>query len=79
MRRSDAATIAGGVAGRTLMYRAGEGIFSAYPWARARRGRLRSGNNAGDGYVLALLLKRAGIPCRIFLPEARFQRTAGLF
>ena len=41
MRRSDAATIAGGVAGRTLMYRAGEGIFFRVSVARARRGRLR--------------------------------------
>ncbi len=79
MRRSDAATIAGGVAGRTLMYRAGEGIFSAYPWRGPVAVVCGSGNNAGDGYVLALLLKRAGIPCRIFLPEARFSEDGRFY
>ena len=32
MRESDAAAIAGGVPGRELMYRAGEGIFRAAEW-----------------------------------------------
>ncbi len=65
MRASDARTIASGTPGRELMRRAGEGIFRACEW-RAPVGILcGSGNNAGDGYVLALLLHRHGIPCRI--------------
>lgn len=65
MRDSDAAEIAGGTDSKILMYRAGLGIFRSFDW----HGRIDivtgSGNNAGDGYVLALLLHRHGIPCRI--------------
>ena len=65
MRDSDAAEIAGGTDSKILMYRAGLGIFRSFDW----HGRIDivtgSGNNAGDGYVLALLLNRHGIPCRI--------------
>ena len=65
MRASDAAEIAGGTDSKLLMYRAGLGIFHSCDW----RGKIDivagSGNNAGDGYVLALLLHRAGISCRI--------------
>ena len=65
MRTSDAAEIAGGTDSKLLMYRAGLGIFHSCDW----RGKIDivagSGNNAGDGYVLALLLHRAGISCRI--------------
>lgn len=72
MRASDAATIASGISGKELMMRAGKGIFKAYPW----RGRVAIvcgvGNNAGDGYVLALLLHEAGIPCSLLLLEDRF-------
>jgi len=72
MRESDAATIRGGVSGRELMLRAGKGIFASYPW----RGRVciacGKGNNAGDGYVLALLFHEAGIPCSLLLLEDRF-------
>ena len=60
MRESDAATIASGTPGLTLMHRAGEAIYQAVPW----QGRIAivcgSGNNGGDGYVLATLLKAAG-------------------
>ena len=65
MRDSDAAEIASGTDSKILMYRAGLGIFRSFDW----HGRIDivtgSGNNAGDGYVLALLLHRHGIPCRI--------------
>lgn len=72
MRESDAATIESGVSGRELMLRAGKGIFASYPW----RGRVGivcgSGNNAGDGYVLALLLTEAGIACSLILLSDHF-------
>ena len=65
MRDSDAAEIASGTDSKILMYRAGLGIFRSFDW----HGRIDivtgSGNNAGDGYVLALLLHQHGIPCRI--------------
>ena len=66
MRQADADTIAAGTPGRVLMARAARGIFEAFPWRGETAVVCGSGNNAGDGYALALLLKEAGIPCRIF-------------
>ncbi|MBQ7335033.1 MAG: NAD(P)H-hydrate dehydratase [Clostridia bacterium] len=72
MRQSDAETIQKGVSARELMWHAGEGIFQSYPW----RGKVAivcgSGNNAGDGYVLALLLQEHHIPCTLVLLSERF-------
>ena len=72
MRSSDAAAIAAGTPGRELMRRAGEGIFRAGRWQAPVAVVCGTGNNAGDGYVLALLLKQAGIDCEILLQEERF-------
>ena len=64
MRDSDASEIASGTDSKILMYRAGLGIFRSFDW----HGRIDivtgSGNNAGDGYVLALLLHRHSLPHR---------------
>ena len=65
MRDSDAAEIAGGTDSKILMYRAGLGIFRSFDWHGKIDIVTGSGNNAGDGYVLALLLHWHGIPCRI--------------
>ncbi len=67
MRKSDANTIAGGVSGKELMYRAGVKVVDtigsiAGPVAIV----CGSGNNAGDGYVIANLLHLKGISCTIF-------------
>ncbi len=67
MRRSDAETIACGVSGAELMARAGRGIFESYPWEGPVAIVCGSGNNAGDGYVLALALSDASIPCTLVL------------
>ncbi len=67
MRRSNAATIAAGTPGTALMRRAGEGIFKAADWKPPVAVVCGTGNNGGDGYVLALLLKERGIPCTLFL------------
>ncbi len=72
MRQSDAAAIAAGTPGRELMRRAGEGIFRAGNWKAPVAVVCGTGNNAGDGYVLAVLLREAGIPCEILLQEERF-------
>ena len=72
MRRSDAGAIASGMPGRELMRRAGEGIFRAGEWKAPVAVVCGTGNNAGDGYVLAKLLADAGIPCEILLQEERF-------
>ncbi len=72
MRQADADTIAAGTPGTVLMARAARGIFEAFPWRGETAIVCGSGNNAGDGYALALLLKDAGIPCRIFRLGDRF-------
>jgi len=72
MRKSDASTIKGGVSGRELMARAGKAIFDSVEWKAPVAIVCGVGNNAGDGYVLAKLLKDGGIDCTIILLEDRF-------
>ena len=73
MRESDNSTIENGTPSKELMYRAGEAIFQCVkdlmpPFAIV----CGNGNNAGDGYVLATLLKKANIDCQIFRITDRF-------
>ncbi len=72
MRQSDAAAISAGTPGRELMRRAGEGIFRAGAWKAPAAVVCGTGNNAGDGFVLAGLLADAGISCEILLQEEKF-------
>ena len=72
MRKSDAKTIAEKTSGRDLMFRAGEAIFRAVSWKAPVVIVCGTGNNAGDGYVLAWLMKQAGIPCSLLLLEEKF-------
>ena len=71
MRRSDARTIADGIPGRELMLRAARGVFEYTHWKPPVAILCGSGNNAGDGYAIALLLKEAGIPCELILLSDR--------
>ncbi|MBO5295495.1 MAG: NAD(P)H-hydrate dehydratase [Clostridia bacterium] len=79
MRKSDAETIRGGISGRELMWRAARGVFESYPW----QGRVAivcgSGNNAGDGFALALLLTDAKIDCTLFLLSERFSADGAYY
>ena len=72
MRKSDAATIAGGIPGKELMYRAGKGIFENVEWKAPVAIVAGSGNNAGDGYVIAKLLHDKGMECSIILLKEKF-------
>ena len=71
MRLSDAQTIANLVPSLELMGRAAEGVYRAVQW----RGKVAivagSGNNGGDGYALACILRRQGIDCEIFTVSSR--------
>ena len=67
MRLSDKMTIEAGTPGTELMARAGRGIFEAAAWKPPVAVVCGTGNNAGDGYVLALLLLENNIPCTVFL------------
>ncbi|MBR5337880.1 MAG: NAD(P)H-hydrate dehydratase [Lachnospiraceae bacterium] len=72
MRLSDAHTIESGVPGKELMMRAARGIFEAVDWKGPVAIVCGSGNNAGDGYALALLLKGAGFPVTLIRLGQRF-------
>lgn len=72
MRQSDAHTIEAEVPSLELMYRAGKAVADSAEW-RAPVGIVCGvGNNAGDGYVIALELKKRGIECTLLLLEERF-------
>ena len=72
MRISDAKTQADGTSGHELMFRAGKAIYDLLE----KRGKTAvvcgSGNNAGDGFVVAYLLAENGYECKIFLCSDRF-------
>ena len=51
MRESDAKTIADGIPGRELMFRAGKAIFALVQWKPPVAVLCGSGNNGGDGYA----------------------------
>ncbi len=72
MRKSDAATIASGTPGRELMMRAARGVFGAVRWKAPVAIVCGSGNNAGDGYALALLLHEAGTDCTLIRSSEKF-------
>lgn len=65
MRESDRLTIEKYVSGRTLMYRAALGVYKAVNWHGDIAIAVGGGNNGGDGYALACILKRRNCGCRI--------------
>ena len=69
MRRSDAYTIEHFTSGRELMYRAASGVYGSYDGWRPG-GKIAivcgGGNNGGDGYALAVILRRNGIGSDVF-------------
>ncbi len=78
MRAGDAAAIAGGIAGRSLMERAGAAVADAalarWP-GRAALVICGPGNNGGDGFVAARRLQDAGLPVRLALLGDRARLT----
>lgn len=79
MRQSDAQTIDKGTPSRELMRRAGEAIYHSRAWSGPVAIVCGSGNNAGDGYALALLLADAGVACTVFLLSDRFSEDGGYY
>ena len=88
MRISDAATIAGGVPGRELMLRAGQGIYETIYGEKGYRPfkeELKTcilcgtGNNAGDGYVVAQILKSKGGYADLLLAKEKFSVDGGFY
>lgn len=66
MRLSDAYTIANFVPGLELMHRAAYGVFKAAAWEGSTAIVVGSGNNGGDGFALAWILKEKGFECTVF-------------
>ena len=67
MRASDKWTIENLVPSKELMARAGQAIFEQAEWKGPVGIVCGKGNNAGDGFVVASLLKDHGIECEIVL------------
>lgn len=71
VRQLEAAAVAQGIAGYTLMQRAGAAAFTAlrqrWPLARALAVVAGPGNNGGDGMVLARLARQAGLDVQLLL------------
>ena len=65
MRESDRKTIENHVPSLTLMYRAAMGVYRAAPWRGDIAIAVGSGNNGGDGFALAYILKSNDIDCRV--------------
>lgn len=66
MRMSDAYTIENFVPGLQLMHRAAMGVYLAHKWKSPIAIVVGSGNNGGDGYALAAILKDHGHDCTVF-------------
>ncbi|MBO5287156.1 MAG: NAD(P)H-hydrate dehydratase [Clostridia bacterium] len=71
MRKSDAYTIENYISSRQLMYKAGQGVYDSVNWQGKTLIVAGSGNNAGDGYVLSLILKENGKDSTILLLSER--------
>ncbi|MCR5341085.1 MAG: NAD(P)H-hydrate epimerase [Saccharofermentans sp.] len=67
MRESDRWTIENLVPSKELMERAGKAIFEQVSWTAPVGIICGKGNNAGDGFVVASLLRDKGIDCEIVL------------
>lgn len=79
MRASDAAKIKAGTSGRELMERAGTAIYSACEFSEPVAIVCGTGNNAGDGYVLASLLKKDGVDVTLILAKEDFSEDGKFF
>lgn len=72
MRKSDEYTIKNFCDSKTLMLKAGKAVYNSCKWQGKVLIACGSGNNAGDGYVLALLLKEQGITPHLLLLKEKF-------
>ena len=71
MRQSDADTIERFVPSLELMYRAANGVYLSADWNGKIAILVGSGNNGGDGYALACILKKQAYDCTVFTVSSR--------
>lgn len=79
MRRSDAYTIANLVPSLELMYRAAYGVFKAVNWSGSTAIVVGSGNNGGDGFALACILKEHNYDCTVFTVSQRLSADSAYY
>lgn len=79
MRLSDAYTIANLVPSLELMYRAAFGVFKAVSWHGRTAIVVGSGNNGGDGFALACILKEKGFECTVFTVSNRLSEDSAYY
>ena len=79
MRLSDAYTIANFVPSLELMYRAAMGVFKAVQWHGKIAIVVGSGNNGGDGFALACILKEQGFECTVFTVSQRLSNDSAYY
>ena len=79
MRQSDAYTIANLVPSRELMHRAAYGVFKAADWHGRNAIVVGSGNNGGDGFALACILKENGYDCTVFTVSQRLSPDSAYY
>ena len=79
MRESDRQTILSGTTGRELMWRAACGVLENHTWNGRTAIVCGMGNNAGDGFALALLLQANGSDCTVLTLCDRFSEDGGYY
>ena len=79
MRQSDAYTIEHFVPSLELMHRAAYGIYLAVNWKGSTAIVVGSGNNGGDGFALACILKAHGFDCTVFTLSDRLSRDSAYY
>ena len=79
MRQSDAYTIANLVPSLELMYRAAYGVFKAVNWHGRTAIVVGSGNNGGDGFALACILKENNSDCTVFTVSQRLSEDSAYY
>lgn len=80
MREADKNTISKGTPSKELMRRAAQGVFDSFDGWEGKRTLIicGSGNNGGDGYALAAMLKSHGCDAELFRVSDKFSED-GLF
>ena len=79
MRLSDAYTIEHFVPSLKLMYRASLGVFKAVKWQGSTAIVVGSGNNGGDGFALACIMKDHGLACTVFTVSQRLSQDSAYY
>lgn len=79
MHLSDAYTIANLVPSLELMYRAACGVFKAVNWSESTAIVVGSGNNGGDGFALACILKEHNYDCTVFTVSQRLSADSAYY